>query len=160
MVGEQKYTGPNAEAVARSILDRSDTCTLATASSDGCPEAATIFFKADGTYNIYFNTFPEYRKYRNLQENPRAAVVVTQDEQSVQLEGHVEKLGREASARILYSIVKENGEPTGYLADPSSSFFKLEPDWIRVLVDSSYPPDYRMIMGEGPVGYHRDEEKK
>ena len=71
-------------------LPQSKTCTLATASASGKPEAATIEFAIDKDNNFYFETFPFYRKYNNLNANPRASIVITNESSTAQIDGTVE----------------------------------------------------------------------
>lgn len=71
---------------ARRLLRTERTCTLATASADGVPEAATVRFVTDDDLNVHVTTESPYRKYGNVTENPRVAVVVDGDD-NLQLEG-------------------------------------------------------------------------
>ena len=49
--------------------------TVATVMPDGSPEATLVWMETDGTY-IYFNTAMHRLKARNLQRDPRIAIVV------------------------------------------------------------------------------------
>lgn len=139
--------------IAQNLLSEASTLTIATASPDGEPEAATILFAADEEFAIYFNTATSYRKYDNLAANPRVAVVVDGDRRNVQLEGPVTELTGSAAADAQARLQDKYGE-VAYHDAPDSVFFKLTPDWIRVLVDSTYPPEYAMVRGDGPVDAH------
>ena len=128
------------------ILDESVTCTLATASCDGMPEVATIGYAADEKYRLYFQTFPHYRKYKNLKTNPRASIVITQKFHSVQMDGEVEELKGGNCERARHMLIDKYGHVMeAYLNSPDAVFFKFSPTWIRLLKDDMYPPTYEMI---------------
>ena len=57
------------------ILNGKNFATVATVMPDGSPEATLVWIETDGTY-IYFNTALHRLKARNLQRDPRVAVVV------------------------------------------------------------------------------------
>lgn len=51
------------------------TCTVATASKDGIPHAATVHFENVGLI-LYFNTTKDSQKVKDIQENPRVFVTM------------------------------------------------------------------------------------
>jgi PPOX class probable F420-dependent enzyme len=57
------------------ILSGKNFATVATVMLDGSPEATLVWIETDGTY-IYFNTAMHRLKARNLQRDPRVAIVV------------------------------------------------------------------------------------
>src|SRR5260370_38439422 len=57
------------------ILNGKNFATVATVMRDGSPEATLVWIETDGTY-IYFNTAMHRLKARNLQRDPRVAIVV------------------------------------------------------------------------------------
>jgi PPOX class probable F420-dependent enzyme len=57
------------------ILNGKNFATVATVMPDGSPEATLVWIETDGTY-IYFNTAMHRLKARNLQRDPRVAIVV------------------------------------------------------------------------------------
>jgi uncharacterized pyridoxamine 5'-phosphate oxidase family protein len=140
-------TTDKAEAIASELLTEAEACTLATASSGGQPEAATVRFVCDEEYTIYVNTATTYRKYHNLIENPRVALVVTNYTNDIQIEGEAREItGRDVEhAEELY--IQKYGR-SKYLTDPNSTFFEIDTTWMRVLVDSHHPPDYETIIGD------------
>jgi pyridoxamine 5'-phosphate oxidase len=74
--------------------------TLATASRDGAPSARVVLLKGFDSRGVVFFTNYESRKARQLAENPRAALSFHWPwlERQVQIEGVVQKTGREESA--------------------------------------------------------------
>lgn len=139
---------PSTKTLFDSILYKNSICTLATASLDGKPEAATIQYIADEKYNLFFESFPTYRKYKNFASNPRVSVVITNPEmKTVQMDGTVSELSGDDAERAKQKIIDEHGKGVGYLFAPNVLFFRFTPSWIRVLVDGNYPPTYEMVMG-------------
>jgi general stress protein 26 len=126
------------------ILKENEICTLATASKSGKPEAATIEYAEDENHNLYFETFPNYRKYPNLKQNPRASVVINQHPHNIQMDGTVKELSEESEKAKQLCITK-HGKCSGFYNDPNIRFFKFTPTWIHILTNPKYPPTYRLI---------------
>lgn len=142
----------NARERARRLLRTERTCTLATASADGVPEAATVRFVTDNDLNVHVTTESPYRKYENMTENPRVAVVVDGDD-NLQLEGVAREVFGAAADRISEKYVDKYGHSV-YLDNEESVFFEIETDWARLLVDGSFPPTHEMVLGEGETDPH------
>lgn len=155
MDGAEDSTRSDASArdLAATLLRDTETCTLATASPDGVPEAATVRFVADDEYNVYINTATNYRKYENMQANPRVAVVVNGAERNLQLEGVPTELRGDAAESVREKYIEKYG-PSAYLTHEHSTCFEIETDWARLLLDGSFPPEYAMLIGEGETDPH------
>ncbi len=138
---------------ATAVLQRTAACTLATASPDGVPEAATVRFVTDDEYNVYLNTATNYRKYTNMTANSRVAVVVDGDAGNLQLEGRASELQGEDAASFRARYVEKYG-PSEYLTHETSTCFAVETDWVRLLVDGSFPPEHAMVVGDGETTLH------
>ena len=135
------------------LLQETETCTLATASAGGVPEAATIRFVADSDYNLYFNTSTTYRKYDNLDDNSRVAVVVDGSTGNLQLEGETRELDGAEDTVAVDRYVEKYGH-SQYLTHDHSTRFAVETDWARLLLDGSFPPNHAMIFGDGETDLH------
>lgn len=133
---------------ARRCLATRRTCTLATASADAEPEAATVRFVSDDELNVYVTTQSTARKYRNLRENPAVAIVVDGDDTNLQLEGVATEVDGDDAAWIRTEYVEKYGE-SRYLTNDQSVFFAVETDWARLLVDGGYPPTYATVLDAG-----------
>lgn len=147
----------NYEQLALDFLDSQEVCTLATASDDAVPEAATVRYLTDDDFNMYINTGDTYRKYENMKSNPRVAIVVNGklegDYFNVQLEGEAREVAYD-DAEYIMDMYREKYGSSEYLTNDQSVFFEIDVDWARMLVDGSYPPEYEMIVGEGDVDPH------
>lgn len=117
------------------ILFNSKNCTLATASKDGKPEAATIDYYADSDYNIYFNSFPQYRKYQNIKTNPVGSIVITHDLNTIQIDGSIIELANEEKEWAKKNLLEKNPGDEIFLNNPEGLFFKFKPNWIRFLMN-------------------------
>ena len=61
-----------------SYMGKCRVCTIATADTDGKPNASAVFFK-NNEFDIYFNTDRESEKAKNILTNPRIALVLQED---------------------------------------------------------------------------------
>lgn len=145
--------GITARERARRLLSAQDTCTLATATPDATPEAATVRFVADDDLDVYVTTGSTYRKYRNMARNPEVAVVVDGDRYNLQLEGTATEVAGETAAFVRQRYIEKYGR-SQYLTNDDSVFFEIATDWGRLLVDGSFPPTYEMVLGEGETAPH------
>lgn len=143
----------SAEEMSLQLLENEDLCTLATASDDAVPEAATVRFVHDDDINIYVNSGSTYRKYENMKENSNVAIVVNGDRKNLQIEGVAEEVFGD-EAKFVIDKYKEKYGDSQYLTNDESVFFKIKTDWARLLVDGRYPPEYEMAIGEGDTDPH------
>jgi pyridoxamine 5'-phosphate oxidase len=97
-----------------------DAMTLATASKDGCPSARVVLFKGIVRGGVLFFTNYMSRKARELDENPRAALVMhfPLRERQVRLEGRVERAA-DAESKA-YFAGRPRGSQLGAWASPQS----------------------------------------
>jgi pyridoxamine 5'-phosphate oxidase len=97
-----------------------DAMTLATASKDGRPSARVVLFKGIVRGGIFFVTNYGSRKGRELEENPRAALVLHFPtwERQVRVEGRVEKATRAESEE--YFASRPRGSQLGAWASAQS----------------------------------------
>jgi pyridoxamine 5'-phosphate oxidase len=83
---------------------------LATATSEGLPSARIVLMKQYDERGVVFYTNYRSRKGRELEANPRAALVFHWEklQRQVRLEGHVECVSSEESDRYFGSRPREN----------------------------------------------------
>jgi pyridoxamine 5'-phosphate oxidase len=95
--------------------------TLATASRGGMPSARVVLLKGFDEKGFLFFTNYESRKARDLAENPRAAMNFHWPwlERQIQIEGKVEKVGREISEH--YFNMRPLGSRFGAIVSRQSS---------------------------------------
>jgi pyridoxamine 5'-phosphate oxidase len=97
-----------------------DAMTLATASPDGRPSARVVLFKGVKRGGVFFVTNYQSRKARELEQNPRAALVMHYPvwQRQVRLEGRVERAS--ASESDEYFASRARGSQLGAWASPQS----------------------------------------
>lgn len=149
--------------VSFGLLDNQDICTLATASTKGIPEAATVRYMNDDNFNIYINSGSTYRKYENMKSNPRVAIVVNgqynDSYYNLQIEGSAEEIPYDDAGHIIDMYTEKYGS-SQYLTNNESVFFQIQSDWVRLLVDGGFPPEYEMIVGQGDTDLHSEPSKQ
>ncbi|MDY6836193.1 MAG: pyridoxamine 5'-phosphate oxidase family protein [Chloroflexota bacterium] len=60
------------------FINHCRTCTVATVSSEGGPNASTVYFKNNGL-DLYFNTSKESQKVEDLKHNAKVAITIEGD---------------------------------------------------------------------------------
>lgn len=116
---------------------------IATCSADGLPEAALIGVSATDLGEIVFDTSASSRKYANVLQQPRAALVIGwEDETTLQVEGHVERVPEEDRVRcaLAYFELYPEGAERAHHAD--IVLMRVRPQWLRF---SRYLPDSPLI---------------
>lgn len=131
----------NAEQILKKLL-QARNCTLATASLDGKPEASYMNFVSDDE-NLYFKTFNDNRKYRNIKTNSKASVVIYEKPDYVQIDGLIEEISGSEAETAKKKLILKYGEDQEY-QDKRLRFLMFKPTWIRVRIDNKYP--YKFVL--------------
>ncbi len=141
----KKETGTiTPEETTNNILNLNSFCIIATASEKGEPEAATIEYMRGDEYDLYFKTFSDSRKYKNLCLNHRASIVVNFLPHSLQMNGIIFELEGNEKEKIKERFMKENGKENWYNY-PETKFLKFSPNWIRLFVPNKFFPIKQII---------------
>lgn len=108
------------QAAQQAGLPDSNAMTLATCTTDGRPSARTVLLKEVDEKGFVFYSNYESRKGKELDDNPRAALLFFWQplHRQVRIEGIVEKVDQEASARYFQSRPKDS--QIGAWASPQS----------------------------------------
>lgn len=114
-------------------IELADVMTVATASKDGVPSARIVVLRGVDERGFVFYTDYRSAKSRDLEENPRAALVFFWRElgRQVRISGAVQKVTAEESARYFHSRPLESR-----LAALASSQSKVIPD--RKVLEEQY----------------------
>ncbi|MFE6736971.1 pyridoxamine 5'-phosphate oxidase family protein [Microbacterium sp. NPDC057650] len=110
---------------------------VATVSREGAPEAALVGLAAADDGTLIFNTPNAARKVDNLRANARVAVVVSEGDVSVQLEG-VATVSAGAE-RDRYGRAYEHRFPGSRAFADGFLVVVVRPDWVRVYDAGSRP---------------------
>jgi pyridoxamine 5'-phosphate oxidase len=124
--------------------------TLATVDADGQPSARTVLLKEADAEGFVFYTNYESRKSRDLEVNPKAALLFfwPQLERQVRVEGTVQKDSEEANAAYFNS--RPRGSRLGAWASPQSRPLKDR----RELEQAFAEAEERFADGEIPLPPH------
>jgi PPOX class probable F420-dependent enzyme len=117
------------------ILNGNTFATVATVMADGSPEATLVWIETDGTY-IYFNTAMHRLKARNLQRDPRVAIVVYDCNEPysevLAIRGRVEMILEGADDHIDKLSRMYEGKPFTFRAAETRVIVKVTPERIHV----------------------------
>lgn len=147
------------------FLREHKTAVLATATRQGEPQAATVFYYIDDDFTFNFVTDKKSRKFQNLKDNPHVAIVVGSgpDVMTVQCGGHAEIIDYGNDTKTAEEIAKKvmknsslGGAPPGLpvLLYPlvELAYFKVKPEWMVLLNleyqkhSESYQHDYHKVL--------------
>ena len=118
----------------RKILDfikAQELAVISTVSSENLPESAVIGISEMGDLSIIFGTFKQYRKYKNLKENPRVAFVIGWGNTTLQYEGTAQELIGEERERVKQIHIKKLPSSQKFAELLEQCYFKVIPTWIR-----------------------------
>lgn len=105
---------------------------LATITQDGKPEAAVIEFAETDDFELVFDTFTTYRKYKNIQYNPNVAFVIGWDENiTVQYEGVTKELRGSELKKYKKIYFTKNPDAQKWQKYEEIAYFKITPTWVR-----------------------------
>ena len=105
---------------------------LATRSADGAPEAALIGVAATDDGELVSDTSSRSRKFGNLTEDPRVALVIGfQDDVTVQCEGVSDLPVGSDRTRCLEAYFGKYPEGRERASDPDIVHVRVRPGWLR-----------------------------
>ena len=113
------------------FLQRQRLGVVSSLATDGAPQSAVVGIATSESGEIVFDTLGASRKARNLRRDPRASLVVWENERTVQLEGLAdEPTGSELDRlREVYFAAYPDGRER--LAWPGLTHFRIVPSWAR-----------------------------
>jgi hypothetical protein len=119
------------------FLRRHRLCVQASVSASGAPQAAVIGYGVSDDLEIVFDTIGTTRKMTNLRRDPRIALVIGCDDQTVQLEGIADEPQGAELARI--KAVYLEAYPDGVEREDwkDITYVRVRPTWARC---SDYRP--------------------
>jgi uncharacterized protein YhbP (UPF0306 family) len=117
------------------------TLTLATASAGGEPHAASVYFAADRSLNLYFFSDPGSQHGHDLVENPRAAVTFSpecenwQDIRGVQMRGEAQPVPPGPGWELGWAIYSAKFPFVAAMREivARNQLYTFRPDWIRLI---------------------------
>ncbi len=131
------------------LLRRYKLAVEATVAQDGAPQAAVVGFAVSDALEIVFDTVETTRKYRNLRDDPRIALVIGWDgEITAQLEGVADFPTGNELARIRECYFVTHPEGRERLTWPGITHVRVRPTWIRCSDYTLDPPHIVELTGD------------
>jgi len=128
-----------AELVA--FLRRYRLAVEATVAANGAPQAAVVGFAVSDGLEIVFDTLDATRKYRNLQADPRIALVIGWDREiTAQIEGHADTPTGAELERIRACYFQAYPDGRERLGWPGLTHVRVRPTWVRFSDFTQAPP--------------------
>jgi len=116
------------------FISQQKLAVVSTISPDNNPEAALVGIAVTENFDIIFDTVKTSRKYANLRQNPKVAVVIGWDsETTVQYEGEAQVLENDADSQKLREVYY-NAYPDGRERTetwPNLVHIRITPKWLR-----------------------------
>ena len=113
------------------FLRRHRLAVVSTVSVDGAPEAAVVGIAISDELEIISDTLGSSRKARNLRLNPKIALLIGWDEETVQIEGLADEPARserERCKRTYFQIFSDGRDREKW---PEITYFRVRPSWAR-----------------------------
>jgi general stress protein 26 len=122
------------------VLKRYRFGVVATVSTTGAPQAATVGIAVGDELELVFDTLTTTRKHGNLAHEPRVAVVLGEGEVTVQLEGVADEPHGAERARIqaIYYAAFPDGRDRARWEH--ITWIRIRPTWARVSDYTQDPP--------------------
>lgn len=114
---------------------------LATATPNGLPEVATLRYAVTNQFELVMGTLRTSRKYQNLRINPKVALVIWDDDFSIQIEGEYhEPVGTDQERLKRFFATEFPHEARLRATRTNHVFFRVTPDWARYTDLTDEPP--------------------
>jgi uncharacterized pyridoxamine 5'-phosphate oxidase family protein len=116
------------------FLTKRGLCTIATINAVGSPEAAFVGYSQTDDLKLYFGTSNKTRKYKNLQNSNKVAIVIADLEGEVQYEGvAIEVTDPSHKTEVQARHIEKVPGAKAFLSDETQTYFEITPTWIRFI---------------------------
>jgi pyridoxine/pyridoxamine 5'-phosphate oxidase len=123
------------------VLRRYNLAVQASVTPTGAPQAAVVGFAVTDALEIVFDTVASSRKYRNLRDDPRVALVIGwEHEITVQIEGVADVPVGEELERLRACYFGAYPDGRERLAWLGITHFRVRPIWVRYSDFTQNPP--------------------
>ena len=120
------------EKIILEFIKKHTLATIATVDSSDSPQAAVLEFSETDNLELIFDTFSTYRKYINIQNNPKVALVIGWDNDiTVQYEGIAFELKGDEIKKYQNIHVAKLPKAKKFVDMDVVRYFKVTPKWIR-----------------------------
>jgi general stress protein 26 len=125
------------------LLRHHKLAVIASIATDGAPQAALVSFAVSEQLEIIFDTLTSSRKFHNMVRDSRVALVISEGELTIQIEGHVDELGGADLERLQEVYFTTDPDGRDRIAWPDITWLRVRPSWIRVADYNTAPPVIR-----------------
>ena len=123
------------------FLRRYKLAVQASTSSSGAPQAAVIGFAVSDALELVFDTLTSTRKYQNLRQDPRIALVIGWDDAiTAQIEGIADFPEGPELERLQQVYFGPYPDGRDRLAWPGITHVRVRPTWVRLSDFTTDPP--------------------
>ena len=123
------------------FLRRYKLAVQASTSSSGAPQAAVIGFAVGDALELVFDTLTSTRKYQNLRQDPRIALVIGWDDAiTAQIEGIADFPEGPELERLQQVYFGPYPDGRDRLAWPGITHVRVRPTWVRLSDFTTDPP--------------------
>lgn len=114
------------------FIKKNNLAVISTVSEDGTPQSAVVEFGELDDLTIIVDMLMSSRKYKNLQQNPKVALVIGWDDNiTVQIQADAQKLTGEELERAQKSYFAKNPRAEKWATKPDIAFYAFKPYWLR-----------------------------
>lgn len=155
-----EQTTENARKDALSFLKSHKVGVIATVSGHGQPHASMVHYVADNSFNVYFITPTQSRKFRAIEEQPKVAftVAIPDIPQTLQIEGVAMDISLDEDAakkkQEIFEVLNSNPWFYGPIAklDPQEAVVVwIRPGWVRWADYAFAPAGTEHVLKEIPL---------
>jgi general stress protein 26 len=109
-------------------------CVISTVGQDSKPESAIVGFSHTEQLELIIGTSNKSRKYANLIQNSRVAIVIGDETGEIQFEGEVAILPNDDYKNMVEEAhINKLPGAAEYRENPDQVYLKVRPSWIRFL---------------------------
>lgn len=115
------------------FLQSQKYCTISTVNGDGFPQAALVAFSSTPDLRLVIGTSRESRKFKNIMEKQNVAIVVANEDFSVQYEGLASADSVSVEDELVQQHFKKSPGSLKYQDDDTQTWIKITPNWTRFI---------------------------
>jgi len=125
------------------LLRHHKLAVIASIADDGAPQAALVGIAVSEQLEIVLDTLTSTRKFHNIVRDGRVALVISEGDLTIQIEGHADVLGGPDLERLQQTYFATNPDGRDRVAWPDITWLRVRPTWIRVADYNADPPVIR-----------------
>ena len=125
------------------LLRHHKLAVIASIADDGAPQAALVGVAVSEQLEIVLDTLTSTRKFRNIVRDGRVALVISEGELTIQIEGHADVPAGADLERLQETYFATIPDGRERMTWPDITWLRVRPTWIRVADYAAEPPSIR-----------------